>query len=218
VIKALQSLKADVRPQDQIILFIAGHGVLDEDLNYYFAPNDMDFDQVKSNGVAFDEIIENLNDTKSTKMLLLMDTCHSGNTLDMADYEMTKNKGENGERGAISKRVGGKPNTIAVSDVVATLLDNFTSVNGVTVLSASSGQDVAYESQELSNGAFTTAYIGQLQKVLGKEYFTEADYSKTIDLSEDFIKSLRDQILDYTNNKQQMDIREKNELSRLFIW
>ncbi len=222
ILKELNSLQDKVRPQDQVVVFIAGHGVLDEELNYYYAPNDMDFDKVQENGVSFNEIIQGLNDTQSTKMLLLMDTCHSGNTLDMDNYEIIEESSEDKDgikkRGGVAATTSNKGDTTTVSQVVSTLFDNFTSVSGVTVISASSGQDVAYESEKLSNGAFTTAYISYLQEQLGQDYANEADYSKPLNLSDDFIKQLRQRILDYTNDKQQLDIREINELSGIKVW
>lgn len=222
ILKELKSLQQNVRPQDQVVVFIAGHGVLDEELNYYYAPHDMDFENVTKNGVSFDDIIQGLNETSSTKMLLLMDTCHSGNTLDMDDYEIVEESVEDKDgrkkRGGVAATTSNNGDKTTVSQVVSTLFDNFTSVSGVTVISASSGQDVAYESEELSNGAFTTAYITYLQEQLGQDYATKADYSKPLNLSDDFIKELRKRILDYTSNKQQLDIREINELSGIRVW
>ncbi|MGJ8684715.1 MAG: caspase family protein [Nonlabens sp.] len=222
ILKEIQSLRDKVRPQDQVVVFIAGHGVLDKGLNYYYAPNDMNFDNVQENGVSFNEIIQGLNDTRSTKMLLLMDTCHSGNTLDMEGYEIVEesveDKDGNKKRGGVAATTSNKGDTTTVSQVVSTLFDNFTSVSGVTVISASSGQDVAYESDELSNGAFTTAYISYLQEQLGQGFTTQADFSKPLNLTDDFIKQLRQRILDYTNDKQQLDIREINELSKIKVW
>ncbi|KQC33331.1 hypothetical protein AAU57_08400 [Nonlabens sp. YIK11] len=218
--KELDQLKSKVRVQDQVMVFFAGHGVLDEQLNYYYAPHDMDFNNVTGRGLSFDDIINYLGETKSTKMLLLMDTCHSGNTLDMEDYEITKaNPNPNeGERGGIAKRVGKKENPIKVSDVVTTLFDNLNTVNGVTVLSASSGQDVAFEARDLSNGAFTTAFMQQVKSGLSGTMQLEPDYNSELTLSPEFINNLRVKVLQLTNNKQEMDIRERNELTTIRLW
>jgi hypothetical protein len=214
----LASLKGEVRPQDQVVVFFAGHGVLDEKLNYYYAPQDMDFKNVQSKGVSFDSIVDSMIDTGSRKLLLLMDTCHSGNTLDMDDYEITQEKGENGERGGVSRRTKGKKTDVKVSDVVTTLFNNSLSASGVTVLSASSGQDVAYESDELSNGAFTTAFLSQLKSGLSGSYSIDPDYSKSLELNPRFIDELRVKILQLTSNKQEMDIRETNKKATIKLW
>jgi hypothetical protein len=147
-----------------------------------------------------------------------MDTCHSGNTLDMDDYEITQEKGENGERGGVSRRTKGKKTDVKVSDVVTTLFNNSLSASGVTVLSASSGQDVAYESDELSNGAFTTAFLSQLKSGLSGSYSIDPDYSKSLELNPRFIDELRVKILQLTSNKQEMDIRETNKKATIKLW
>ncbi|MAO41984.1 MAG: hypothetical protein CMF32_00855 [Leeuwenhoekiella sp.] len=216
--QALQSLKSKVGPQDQVIVFFAGHGVLDQELNYYYAPHDMDFNKVKDYGVSFDAIIASLGETQSTKMLLLMDTCHSGNTLDMDAYEITQTKGKDGERGRIAKKIGKTKNPIKVSDVVTTLFDNLNTVNGVTVLAASSGQDVAFEARDLSNGAFTTAYLQEVKSRSNNSMQLQAEDVPAVSLSPKFISDLRVKILELTHNKQEMDIRERNELTTIRLW
>ncbi|MBK9192709.1 MAG: hypothetical protein IPM77_15100 [Crocinitomicaceae bacterium] len=46
---------------DQVIIFIAGHGVLDANFNYYFASHDIDFQNPSGRGIPY-EMIEALLD------------------------------------------------------------------------------------------------------------------------------------------------------------
>ena len=144
--KELNSFFNNVEPNDQVIVFLAGHGVLDKDLNYYFAPHDMVFNDVKQKGISFNTIIENLKRANSYNIMLLMDSCHSGNTLDIDSKTVASEKSTNdpNQRGSKSRRANSK-SKFKVSDVISDLFEDFLSKSGVTVISASSGEDVAYE-------------------------------------------------------------------------
>ena len=210
-----------VKPSDQVILFLAGHGVLDEDLNYYFAPHDMLFDNVKANGISFNTIIESLKQINTSNSLLLMDSCHSGNTLDMEEQTVTSVDTANtsNQRGSKSRRVNSK-SKFKVSDVISDLFEDFLSKSGVTVISASSGEDVAYENKALGNGAFTSAYINALKiRLIASGFVLSADsFDKSVPLTDDAITELFKQVMILTNGKQTSDLRELNSKSKLKMW
>lgn len=216
--KELQNFLKGKRPQDQIIVFIAGHGMLDKNLNYYYAPHDMNFERVRETGISFNEIINEMSLSKAQNKLLLMDTCHSGNTLDIDNYQFHNVNRELGERG--SKAIKSDSNSeFKVSNIASYLLDDFISLSGITILSASSGQDVAFESNELSNGAFTTAYLDLLNKGIGPKYFNKLEAeNRRVKFTNSFLLDLEKNILKHTNNKQKMNVRELNVLIPLMLW
>ena len=63
-----------------------------------------------------------------------------------------------------------------VSDVVSTLFEDFLSNSGITILSASSGEDVAYENKSIGNGAFTSAYINILNHTIFSKIFFKIEF------------------------------------------
>lgn len=63
---------------DIVVLFIAGHGVLDVDFNYFFATHDIDFKDPGKRGGPYEAIEKFLDSLKALKKLLFIDTCHSG--------------------------------------------------------------------------------------------------------------------------------------------
>ncbi len=206
-------------PQDQIVLFIAGHGVLDKTANYYFAPHDMDFKEVSRNGLAFNRIIETLNQSKANNKLLLMDTCHSGNTLDLDADATLSAETVAGQRGSKARSTMSTPQ-FKLSDVVSDVFDDFLSKSGVTVVSASSGADVAYENKSLGNGAFTSAYINLLKEkwLAGGLVISEDKLKNSVDLTKEDISEILKQVMLLTNGKQVPDLREINNNSTLKMW
>ncbi|MBU3011396.1 caspase family protein [Polaribacter vadi] len=208
----------NTKQEDQVIIFIAGHGVLDKKNNYYYAPHNMDFNDVTKNGVAFKTLINSLSSTKAINKLLLMDTCHAGNTLDIVDSNNNKTAvSEQGKRGTVTQTSKKAPK-FKMSDIVSTLFDDFLSKSGVTILSASSGADVAFENKELSNGAFTSAYLKILKSKMGVYRVTEEGIQKTIPLTEDFIAEVLKEVIELTKGKQIPDIREINKNVILKAW
>ena len=218
----LNSFFAKAKPNDQIMLFLAGHGVLNDKLEYNYAPHDMDFVHVNTNGISFNSIIESLKTSPSKNKLLLMDTCHAGNTLDLNNNDTyTANLERNGgERGSKGKLVKSK-NEFKLSEVVS-LFNDFLSTSGITIISASSGEDVAYENKSLGNGAFTAAYIKLLKQQLIAGTFNlgieDDDIQKSIILNDRILSEILKEVMITTKGKQQPDLREINKESTLKMW
>ncbi|GAA4282171.1 caspase family protein [Gaetbulibacter aestuarii] len=217
----LKNFFNQAKPNDQVLVFLAGHGVLDKDLNYYFAPYDMDFNAVTKYGVSLNTIVESLKVIPSKNKLLLMDSCHSGNTLDMDNSgTVIVNTNSNlNQRGSKAKSTS-KNSDFKVSDVISTLFEDFLSTSGITIVSASSGEDVAYENKAIGNGAFTSAYIKLLKKeLMGNGYIIdESNLKQSIDLNNEVIEALMKDVMIITNGKQVPDLRELNKSSHLKMW
>lgn len=217
---SLSNFFQKTKSNDQVMIFMAGHGMLDAKNNYYFAPHDMDFEKPETNGISFELIVNSLKNTPAKNKLLLLDSCHSGNTLDMNNtnakseiQNATKN-----QRGSGSISVNQKP-TFKVSEVISSLFENFLSTSGVTILSASSGSDVAYEYQNSGNGAYTASYIQLLKEKLNNGLTLDAeDFKHPIDLNKEFITDFFKKVMIATDNKQVPDIREINDDAEIKIW
>ncbi len=212
--KAFAAFQKNIKPEDQVLVFLAGHGVLDQKNNYYFAPHDMDFKQIGDQGNSYDFILKQLQAMPSNHKLLLMDTCHSGNVYDDLNGSQLE-----GQRGAISRKTSASK-SFKVADIVKTLYANTASNKNLTIISASSGSDVAFEYKALGNGAFTHAFIGELKKRLQKGSFSfgELDWNKSVFLNQSFIDEVFKEVITITNSKQTPDIREIAPNSQLKVW
>lgn len=66
-----------VRPQDVVVVFMAGHGVMDDQQNYYLATHEVHLDRLRSTSVRWSDLYEFVVDLEC-KVLLFVDTCHGG--------------------------------------------------------------------------------------------------------------------------------------------
>ena len=216
---SLSNFFKKTKSNDQVMIFMAGHGVLDSKNNYYFAPHDMYFEKPEINGIAFDFIVNSLKNTAAKNKLLLLDSCHSGTTLDMDESNSKSNtNSSNNQRGSGAIAVKQKQ-TFKVSEVISSLFDNFLSTSGVTILSASSGSDVAFEYKNSGNGAFTASYIQLLiEKISNGGFLSNEDFKHSIDLNKEFIIEFFKKVMIATDNKQVPDIREINDNAQIKVW
>lgn len=216
--EAIPNFFAQARPGDQAMVFIAGHGVLDNSMNYYFAPSDMDFDNPHKNGISYHKLIYMLRSIPATRRLLILDSCHSGDIYEREQRETVENDTVSGKRGG--KRMKFRQEHVTqVGDIMELLFENTASGAGITVISASSGTDVAYESKELSNGALTASIIDCITATIGNGWggFDEND-NKPVSLSDDITYRIMRGVIAETKAKQIPNLREVNRLSDIRLW
>lgn len=161
----LREVLQKTKPEDRVILFLSGHGLLDDSLNFWFATHDMDFAAPEKRGLAYTELEEMLDGIPARQKLLLMDACHSGEV----DKEAKMVTGETTAEGAIvvqgygktkgvvnlRKQVGLKPSF----DLMQELFVNLDMGSGAQVIAAAAGNSYALESDTWQNGVFTYALL-----------------------------------------------------------
>lgn len=167
---------------DVVLIFVAGHGVLDDNFNYYFASYDMDFKNPSERGIPYETIEQFLDGIRALKKMLLIDTCHSGE-LDKDEIEENTNEKET-EQGDIIFRSAGiavkaKDNPLGLkstNELMKSLFTDFRKGTGATVISSSGGVELSLESGEFKNGLFTYCLLKGLLK-------KEADLNKDKQIS-----------------------------------
>ncbi|CAN5465308.1 hypothetical protein BH11PSE11_BH11PSE11_04110 [soil metagenome] len=133
ILDGLEWIRRELTSRDVGIVFLAGHGVNDNDGVYYYLPQDVDVDKLKRTGIIFTEIKNTLSALPG-KALFFVDTCHAGNILGT------------GRRGI-------KP------DLTGVVNELTSAENGVIVFAASTGRQESAESPEWRNGAFTKSVV-----------------------------------------------------------
>lgn len=157
--KVKEFLKA-ANTNDEVILFIAGHGVLDESFNYYYGTHDIDFMSPAKKGLEYSKLEALLDEIKPIKKLLIMDTCHSGE-IEKDEVMVSEESEPEEESGDIAFRAVGidienkNHNKVSTSKVMKTLFQDLRRGSGATVISSAGGVEFAMESDEWKNGLFT---------------------------------------------------------------
>lgn len=66
-VEALKTFLSTSKPDDVIMVFVAGHGVLDNNFDYYFGTHDMDFSNPSGKGLAYEKLRRNFRWIKGTQ-------------------------------------------------------------------------------------------------------------------------------------------------------
>ncbi|MFA6144230.1 MAG: caspase family protein [Sulfurimonas sp.] len=130
ILDGLEWIQKQTTAKDIAMVFIAGHGVNDENGNFYYLPFDYEESKLKRTGVPFSEFKTTLSSIAG-KVILFADACHSGNIM-------------------------GKRRAIDTNGLIAELND---AENGVVVFTSSTGKQYSLEDKAWNNGAFTKALV-----------------------------------------------------------
>jgi len=204
---------------DHVILFAAGHGLLTDEMDYYYATHDVDFARPAANGLPYEEFEAILDGIPARKKLFLMDACHSGE-LDEDDLVVEHAVTEQGAiktravRGfkRISKQKNKSLSLDQKSDLLRMLFADLRRGTGATVITSSSGAQYAYESPAWQGGVFTYAFVDGLQAG-----HADTDQGTGISVSE-----IRDHVIwtvsKLTAGKQTPTARRENLADDFRVW
>ena len=205
---------------DTVLMFAAGHGLLDSKYDYYFGTTDIDFNNPSDKGIAFEEFDDILADLPCLKKSLLVDTCHAGE-LDQDEKALLASASTGGSaplptgkgiamrsigtRGMNVKAIEGARGASEWYDRLQGLFVDLRRGSGSTILTSAAGAEYALESSEQQNGLFTYAVLEALD---GKP---DADTNKdgSVQMSElgEYVKK---RVSELTNHKQTPNTRRVN--------
>ncbi len=201
---------------DQIMIYISSHGLLDEELNYYLAMHETNFDQPDQSGLPYEAINELLDNIPCRNRLVMIDACHSGE-VDKEDVASIKKLAPTNTDLAVNTKSGatlirpkaGLKNSFTY---MKTLFDDLSKGTGATVISAAGGFEFALESEDWNNGVFTYAILEGLQS--GK-----ADRNKDgVVLVSELKNYVTRQVIELTEGKQHPTTRSENSLNDPIIF
>lgn len=191
--------------RDVVIVYVAGHGVLSKDLNFFLASHDIDFLSPEKRGISYESIESLLENCKSRHKSLFLDACHSGE-LDK-DEAMFSNSAPMVEEGEVVFRAVGKSvnqngqNTFQLSK---SLFADMQPNHGINIISSAGGAEYAMEGSSWNNGVFTYAFLNGLRSKDG-----DLNLDGEISLSE-IKKYVLDKVVELTNGNQNPTSRIEN--------
>jgi hypothetical protein len=213
--ESVNAFLAAAREDDVVIVFMAGHGLLDTKLDYYFASYDIDFAQPAAKGIAYGAVETLMNGIKSRKKVLFMDTCHSGE-FDKSEVEIVNNTAT--EYGDVTFRAVGtdireKPSTEGSTfELSRSLFADLRENAGATIISSAGGAEAAIEGDRWRNGIFTFCLINGI-----RQKKADLNGDKKIMLSE-VQKYIAKEVINLTKGIQRPTSRVENLSTDIRIW
>lgn len=203
--KALQK----TQPDDTVLLFLAGHGLIDEATRYYFATYDTNFANPAAKAIGYDAIEDLLDGIPARNKVLLMDTCHSGEVDDdlapppavAALGGTIKSRGIKASRKVASSGVGAKS-----AELLSEAFNDLRHGTGAAVIASAGGVEFALESPEWNNGVFTYALLHGLRS---READTNANGQVTVSEVRDYVTK---RVKELTGGRQTPTARRENLL------
>ncbi len=208
-IQTIRSFVEQAGVDDVVMIFIAGHGVLDKDYTYYFATHNMDFNDPKDGGLSYEQLESLIDGIPCRNKLVMMDTCHAGE-LDQDDVEEAEKSVS--AVGSVSFRSTGslvklKENSFGLGNTLElskALFSDMKKGTGATVISAAGGTEFAAEGVNSQNGLFTSCFI-QGFKTRRSDLNRDRDYRVS-----EIMQYVGEQVILLSNGKQVPTSREEN--------
>jgi len=163
ILAKLNEISIVIQPEDVLIFFYAGHGVIEDSNNeFYLALSDVTqlygkVDMLKAKGISSMELKEYFSKIKAQKQLIILDACQSGGAVNT--FAM---------RGAAEEKA----------------LVQLARSSGVVLLASTGSDQFATEFKELGHGVFTYAVIEGLN---GKADSGDKDGKITVKELESYI-------------------------------
>jgi WD40 repeat protein len=222
-ILALKSkLIKETTVNDAVIVSLSGHGIIDDDYNFYFATHDVDFKRPAAKGLSYNDILWLLDSLPVRNKLVLMDACHSGE-LDKEEIAGIKELNEHpadtnvrATRSGIELLVDENENKGlglgSTFELMQELFANIGRGNGATIISAAAGTEFAFEGNKWKNGVFTYCVLKGLTEKLA-----DANNDGKISVTElqNYVSA---QVQQLTNGRQRPVGRQTNFDNDWVVW
>lgn len=217
-IEKIKNLKTELRTSqvdDQIIVFYSGHGLVDQNLDYYLAGHYTDFNDPQKGGIPVEALEMLLDGLPARQKLILIDACHSGE-IDKESVALIRNKQV--QEGTVKFR---SINTTLVSphlglensfELMKELFVDLRRGTGATIISSASGTEFAMEGAKWNNGVFTYCLLRGLS-----EKKADLDKNGRIMISE-LEQYLSIEVPKLTDNHQRPTMRVENISNDWRIW
>jgi uncharacterized caspase-like protein len=199
---------------DEVILYVSGHGLLDKNFDFYFATYDMNFSNPEEKGILYDDLEGLLDGIPARKKLLLMDACHSGEVdkenIEVKDNTLALDNGTKGELKTYGykgvKEIKESNSNLGLQnsfELMQQLFSDLSRSSGAVVISAAAGTGYALESAEWNNGVFTYCLLNGMKNMAADK---NKDKKITVSELKDYVS---DEVSRLTNGAQKPTSRRE---------
>jgi len=213
ILKAKEFLSQS-KTNDQVLVFVASHGLLDDKLDYYIATHDIDFFNPSQNGLAYSDLDNLLDNIPARRKIMLLDACNSGEVDKeenvLADA-VTNNTGQVKSRGFKTVKeisIG----TTGSFELMKEIFADIRKGTGAVVISSASGREFAFESSEWQNGVFTFSVLEGLRT---QKADANSDNKITVSEIQNYVVK---RVSELTNGQQNPTSRTENLENDFEIW
>ena len=170
VLDKVKAFLANAKVDDRVVLYVAGHGMLDDKLNYYYAPAGFDGERIVETGIPMEELTACLQSAQARRRLLLLDTCHSGtlgeegeDKLAASGVQLPHGVRAIQHRGMKVKKIETPLSTNQKKRYIENVFSRGSTERGINIIAGAAGAEYAQESSEWNNGVFTCSIIQALR-------------------------------------------------------
>jgi hypothetical protein len=190
---------------DTVVVFFAGHGLLDKKLDYYFATTDIDPRSPAVAGLSYEALSGLVTGLEARRRIVMLDTCHAGE----ADTTSTPAAPAGLDATPVSRSFRGLEleRSIAPAQsfgLMQQLFADLRATSGAIVVGSSGGAELALESARYKNGVFTFALLEALKERRG-----DVDRDGGVSATE-LVRYVRARVEALTGGKQRPVTRGEN--------
>lgn len=161
----LKTVLSQTKVDDEVIIFIATHGLIDSNLDYYFATHEVDFYNPSVKGLSYYEFEDLLDEIPARRKIVFIDACHAGE-LDKTEVKLSKLEATTEGEIIMRSFKSGNWNKFGVQnsfDLMKELFIDLRGGTGTTVIASTSGAEFALEGKKWNNSVFTYSLLSGLK-------------------------------------------------------
>lgn len=210
IIDEIKQMISSASKNDVVIVFYAGHGILNKDLDYFLSTYNVDFNKPEENGIAYEKLEGLLQNCPARKKLFFIDACHSG---DIEKQNATQVASNNKADEGIKFRSGTTTSNLSQNELSLLLSKELfasgSNSSGISIIGASMGSQYALESNQWNNGVFTHSLILAINK-------RKADYNHDNKIMLDELQYfVNKNVEELTGGKQKPTTRKENLIGNI---
>lgn len=200
---------------DVVLLFYAGHGLLDNFYNYFLPLYNFNYNNFFETAISYDDFVNILDSIPARQKVAFIDACHSGEfdkSEQISDVLINNQKNNNyGER-SLWRSTQSYSFSQNSFEMMKTIFADLRRGNGAVVISSASAQEFAYESDYIKNGIFTYLLI---EGIKNQKADLNRDNILTINELQSYITNTVPLI---TKGRQNPTSRQENLKNDFYVW